>query len=640
MRTIQTLLEISAADATLLLASLAIWATVILGIAWAVVTLARCASPAVRYCLWQFALLGLLVVPALFVSMPGVPLGLSLWPGWKATDSAGVEPTPVAEPASELAVDRAHLGRLMRSVVAHAEAAPLPASSPRKELDDAVAASAAGPALAKSLAAAAGPAAAAPWPWPALLLGVWAVGLLLHGLWLIYAAALVQRLLRSARRVKHLRFRRMLNDLRRRHQIRPSVRLLTTDRIAAPLVVGAFRPAILLPKDYRRWPGERVAIVLSHELAHIQRRDLFWQLLARVSAAIYWFHPLVWLAVRRMRFERERACDDRVLLAGIEPTDYATGLVECAAELRGRPLQLALGISMAQPSQLETRIHSILDASLKRGPVSARMRRAIVVGTSVLVLTLSLLRPFSPLAGEAAQSPESQAAPSEATAVPSTTTQSAVASVAVTESTEAAPAEAARVASTAPAAAEASGTESTAPPANTKPAEAAQTASPTSPAGTAADDQPKSRPATKTVFVDNPAAPIAKPLGETWTCTLSGDDKFLAVSGGGEWMNKEPGWARIWDFETKKEVASYTAPRGIVNISLSPDGRRVAYSTWDSDAVLREVGGRELHKLTMKRHPRVAFSPDGFLLVVADERKQMARARRHERWRSQRLWRR
>ena len=429
--------------------------------------------------------------------------------------------------------------------------------SPRKELDAAVAASAAGPALAKSISASAAPASATPWPWPAMLLGIWAVGLLLHGLWLIYATALVKRLLRSARRVKHVRFRRMLTDLRRRHQIRPWVRLLTTDRIAAPLVVGAFRPAILLPKDYRRWPGERLAIVLSHELAHIQRRDLFWQLLARVSAAVYWFHPLVWLAVRRMRLERERACDDRVLLAGIEPTEYATGLVECAADLCGRPLQLALGISMAQPSQLETRIRSILDASLKRGPVRPACRRAIVVGTTLLVLALSLLRPFSPLAGEAAQSPtaqretaaegqsaatpasaasqtsESQPAPSDAAVAPSTTTQSAITNGAVAESTEAAPAGVEPAAAPAPPPSESqpattsatdTSTSTAPPPTKTTPAEARRPHPDVTAAG--ADDPPKATPATKTIFVNNPAAPITRPLGEVWACTLSRNDNF------------------------------------------------------------------------------------------------------------------
>ena len=432
--------------------------------------------------------------------------------------------------------------------------------------------------------------------------------MLLHGFWLIHAARLVKNLQRTARRIKENRFQRMLDDLRQLYEFEPRVRLLATDRIGAPLVVGAFRPAILLPADHSQWPSQRIAMVLSHELAHIQRRDLFWQLLGRLSAAIYWFHPLVWLAVRRMRLERERACDDRVLLAGIEPTDYATGLVECAAALRGRPMKMALGISMAQPSQLETRIRSILDASLKRAPVSVRVRQSIIAATTALVLTLSLLRPFSPVVSTAAES-----APAEGKAAAAAAQPEAAQSPAPEPAPE--PAAEAKPAETPPAA-----SPPAAPPVETPPAETPPAASP--PASKTADKS-AGEPDGKTIFVNNPTAPISVSPGEMYTCTFSGNDKFLAACGGGEWMNKQPGWARIWDVETRQEVAAYTAPRGIFCIGLSPDGRRVATATWNSDVVLREVGGRELRKVVMKRSPRFAFSPDGYLLAVADERKDM-----------------
>ena len=71
-----------------------------------------------------------------------------------------------------------------------------------------------------------------------------------------------------------------------------------------PAVVGFFRPRILLPVDCVKWSAERIRIVLAHELAHIERQDILWQLVARVSAAFYWFHPLAWLAVSRMRRAR------------------------------------------------------------------------------------------------------------------------------------------------------------------------------------------------------------------------------------------------------------------------------------------------------------------------------------------------
>ena len=144
-------------------------------------------------------------------------------------------------------------------------------------------------------------------------------------------------------------------------------------------------------------------IVLSHELAHIERHDVAWQLVARVSAAVHWYNPLVWFASGKMRMEREIACDDRALAAGIEPTDYAQGLVEVAAAL-SRRRRIALGApSMADPSDLERRVNSVLNTSLPRYAASRRFRRNLLVFMAGWVLIFGSLRPFAPHRAATAQ---------------------------------------------------------------------------------------------------------------------------------------------------------------------------------------------------------------------------------------------
>src|SRR5487761_446006 len=61
-----------------ILALIAVWPTLLLATAWTLAAVLRRASAAVRYCVWQFALLGLLVLPVVFVLLPGIPLGFSL----------------------------------------------------------------------------------------------------------------------------------------------------------------------------------------------------------------------------------------------------------------------------------------------------------------------------------------------------------------------------------------------------------------------------------------------------------------------------------------------------------------------------------------------------------------------------------
>jgi len=81
-----------------------------------------------------------------------------------------------------------------------------------------------------------------------------------------------------------------------------------------------------------------------------------------VACALYWPHPGVWMVARRLRIERELACDDRVLTAGTQPRDYAGHLLEIAYSLGGGRAP-ALAVTMARPRQLEGRMLAVLDES-------------------------------------------------------------------------------------------------------------------------------------------------------------------------------------------------------------------------------------------------------------------------------------
>jgi beta-lactamase regulating signal transducer with metallopeptidase domain len=120
--------------------------------------------------------------------------------------------------------------------------------------------------------------------------------------------------------------------------------------VARPMLVGAFRPAILLPVEMLRDLQRTVAIrpVLAHELAHIRRRDLLWSGLAGLVRALFFFHPLVWLAHREVLLAREAACDALALRAsGLRPSEYGRILLDIATGGPERPSRWAATLGVA-----------------------------------------------------------------------------------------------------------------------------------------------------------------------------------------------------------------------------------------------------------------------------------------------------
>ncbi|HEY3745991.1 MAG TPA: M56 family metallopeptidase [Gemmatimonadaceae bacterium] len=185
---------------------------------------------------------------------------------------------------------------------------------------------------------------------------------------------------------------RILDEERRESGVAKSVRLCSSSVVSTPLTWGWTAPIILLPEDALDWSEEHRRIVLRHELAHVARGDALSQLVAGVACALYWFHPLVWVAERRLRAECERACDDRVVSLGTPAADYAAHLLEVARSARAFGAPGFLSVAMARPSQLEGRLLAVLNGSRRRVSLSPGARRLAIVLSAIVLLPLAAFR--------------------------------------------------------------------------------------------------------------------------------------------------------------------------------------------------------------------------------------------------------
>ena len=211
---------------------------------------------------------------------------------------------------------------------------------------------------------------------------------------LMVAARFVVGAVRTGRMVRQARWatyaEALADSLRETLGIGRRVRVLESSAATVPMTWGTLRPVVLLPDAARHWPAARLHAVILHELVHVRRRDLLAQVAAQAACCLYWFHPLVWLAARQLRKEREAACDDAVLSGGVSAPDYAGHLLEVARVMVQRR-SLADAPAMAENGDLEERVRAVLDRGRNRAPVNGRLSATVAALACALLLPVALV---------------------------------------------------------------------------------------------------------------------------------------------------------------------------------------------------------------------------------------------------------
>ena len=212
---------------------------------------------------------------------------------------------------------------------------------------------------------------------PAMLLIVaWLTGMAWMLGRLLVGVANVRRIVRSSVPADGDDWQWLVDDAREAMGAEPCAQIVISTEAAMPFTYGLLRPVIVLPESAEEWTTERRRSVLLHELAHVRRRDLLTNAVVQLACAVYWFHPLVRLAARRVRIEAERSCDALVVAAGTRPSDYAGDLLEIARTMRSSATA-AVALAMARRSDFEGRLLAILSPDAGRNVLTAT-RAALV----------------------------------------------------------------------------------------------------------------------------------------------------------------------------------------------------------------------------------------------------------------------
>lgn len=212
--------------------------------------------------------------------------------------------------------------------------------------------------------------------WPAMVLGAWlALALVL----IIRLSATRHRLVALAVRTARApepRESAALARARQRLGIRRSIDIARCALPEAPALLRVLRPLVVLPAEgCDDLSDDELESLLRHECAHVARHD---NLVARIEsliAAVFWFHPLIWIAQRIAAIERERACDEIVAASAAETKTYLGALYKfCQASIAPR----LPGVSCMATSRLKERIEHVMNyPNIQSRAISPRRITAI-----------------------------------------------------------------------------------------------------------------------------------------------------------------------------------------------------------------------------------------------------------------------
>jgi beta-lactamase regulating signal transducer with metallopeptidase domain len=324
----------------------------------------RRASASTRHTVWAIALLCALVLPFASVTLPEIPVA--------------VLPEEMFESASPALLRNSSEQREAARSRPATGGSTIPTPPIRSQSISGPPPQEAGATIALSLG-----------QWLGFL---WAAGASVILIRLAVGSLTVRQLARRSVVIEDPAWLDILDDLKANLSLGRTIRLRIARGTIPPMTWGIFRHVVLLPASAAEWTQERRRLVLAHELAHVKRNDGILQMLLQAVCSLYWFNPLVWYAARKLRIERECACDDRVLQLGADADDYADHLLQVARTINpGGGLSMAT-VAMAHRSQLETRLLSILDTRTRRKSVSRLATAALLCGVAAITLFAAALQ--------------------------------------------------------------------------------------------------------------------------------------------------------------------------------------------------------------------------------------------------------
>lgn len=220
--------------------------------------------------------------------------------------------------------------------------------------------------------------------WYPFLLLCWFLGMFLYIALYLKQVIKYRKIIMYASEVHDDALQQTLRNYCEKLGIKRPVRLVCSEYSLSPFTFGIWRSVIYMPTGFADSHHLTVnKAILTHELAHIARCDNLWMTLQQLLQAIYFFHPLVWYANRRINLARECLCDSvAVFISNMSPVSYGKGLLGAAKfQLAGRHSPGWLPAFSRPYHQIKYRLQHIITG----GYLMKRYQRVCVYGIVFLL---------------------------------------------------------------------------------------------------------------------------------------------------------------------------------------------------------------------------------------------------------------
>ncbi len=190
----------------------------------------------------------------------------------------------------------------------------------------------------------------------------------------------IQYIKAGNKEVSDIKILNLLSDCEEKLNIKTRVELSCNPLIASPMLIGFFRPRIILPAY--ELEDKELSYIFVHELTHYKQRDMFYKWLIQIVVCVHWFNPFVYLLEKEVNKSCELSCDEKVIavLDDKGKREYGDTLISFLKLNNLYKSSLASVTLTEGAEQLKERLGAIMNFKKKNKPV--------VILTSILTLFL------------------------------------------------------------------------------------------------------------------------------------------------------------------------------------------------------------------------------------------------------------